>query len=232
MAKEQSSGRFLTPEQASRVYDRIGRFQDWQAVYEARAIRELIRMASLDESKGVFEFGCGTGAFAASLLKSCLPPDCRYIGIDIAPRMVRLATTRLQPWGERAKIKLSDGSSRLHEPDETFDHFVSNYVLDLLAPEYASAIIFEAFRVLRNRGRLCLITLGHGRSGVQRLVTELWERIWRLKPEIVGGCRPVDLRRLLAAQEWSIDGYKVVTAFGITSEVLVASRHRHLGRLQ
>lgn len=224
MAKEHPSGRFLTPEQVSRVYDRIGRFQDWQAVYEARAIRELVRMASFNESKRVFEFGCGTGAFAASLLKSYLPPDCRYVGIDIAPRMIRLATKRLNPRGERVTIRLSDGSSRLHEPDDTFDHFVSNYVLDLLTPEYASAIISEAFRVLRNRGRLCLISLGHGRSGVHRIVTELWERIWRFKPEVVGGCRPLDLRRLLAPQDWSIDAYKVVTSFGITSEVLVASR--------
>jgi ubiquinone/menaquinone biosynthesis C-methylase UbiE len=91
-------------------------------------------MASFNQSKRVLEFGCGTGAFAASFLKSCLPPDCRYVGIDIAPQMVRLATARLKPWGERVTITLSEGSPRLHEPDDTFDHFVSNYVLDLLTP--------------------------------------------------------------------------------------------------
>jgi hypothetical protein len=71
----------------------------------------------------------------------------------------------------------------------------------------------EAFRVLRSRGRLCRIGLAHGRSGVRRIVTELWERIWRFKPEVLGGCRPVDLGPFLAAQEWSIDSYKVVTFF-------------------
>lgn len=166
VAEEQSSGRFLTPEQASRVYDRIGRFQDWQVLYEGRAIQELIRISSFNESKCIFEFGCGTGAFAAKLLKTFLPRDCRYVGIDIAPWMVRLATSRLKPWGGRVTIRLSNGSSRLHEPDDTFDHLVSSYVLDLLSPEYASAIIAEALRVLRHSGRLCLVSLGYTRMAM------------------------------------------------------------------
>ncbi len=117
-------------------------------------------MALFNDSKRVFEFGCGTGAFAAKLLKTCLPLDCRYVGVGISTRMVRLATSRLKPWAERTTIRVSDGSPRLHESDDTFDHFVSNYVLDLLAPEYAAAIIAEARRVLRNSGKLCLVNPG------------------------------------------------------------------------
>ena len=122
------------------MYDRIGRFQDWQSVYEGRAIREVIRLGSFDSAKSVFEFGCGTGAFAAKLFRTCLPSVCRYVGIDVSPRMVRLATSRLKTWAGRTTIKLSDGSPRLHEPDGVFDRFVSNYVFELLAPEYAAAI--------------------------------------------------------------------------------------------
>ena len=168
------------------MYDQIGRFQDWQVVNEGRAIRELVRLGAFDQSKAVFEFGCGTGAFASQLLKTCLPPHCRYIGIGVSPRMVRLATSRLISWAERATVRLSDGSPRLKEFDGTFDHFVSNYVFDLLSPEYASAIIAEAHRMLRNSGKLCLVSLGHGRSGLSRIVTALWQRVWRFQPELVG----------------------------------------------
>jgi ubiquinone/menaquinone biosynthesis C-methylase UbiE len=220
----QSGGRFLTPEQASRVYDWIGRLQDWQAVYEGRAIREVIRLASFDSAKSVFEFGCGTGAFAAKVLRTCLPPTCRYVGIDVSPRMVRLATSRLKKWAERIDIKLSDGSAWLHEPDCTFDRFVSNYVFDLLAPEYAAGIISEAHRVLNSSGKLCLVSLGCGTSGLSRIATVLWERVWRLKPELVGGCRPVDLRSLLIPGQWLIDHHAKLVSFGFVSEVIVASR--------
>ncbi len=224
MCSAQSDERFLTPQQASRVYDRIGRFQDWQAIYEGRAIRQLIKLGSFNSAKSVFEFGCGTGAFAAKLLRTCLPSDCRFVGIDVSPRMVQIATSRLEMWAGRAVIRLSDGSPRLHEPDGAFHRFVSNYVFDLLPPDYAAAIISEAHRVLSDRGKLCLVSLGHGTSGLSRIVAALWERVWKCKPELVGGCRPVDLRMLLTPTRWSIDHFKAVVAFGTPSEVLVASR--------
>jgi SAM-dependent methyltransferase len=218
------SGRCLTPEQARRVYDRIGRFQDWQVIYEGRAIRELLHAASFHSAKSVFEFGCGTGAFAARLLKAHLPPDCRYVGVDISPTMLRLATARLTPWAARAVVKISDGSSVLAEADVTFDRFVSNYVFDLLAPEYAASIISEAHRVSVDGGKLCLVSLGHGTSGLSRVVSGLWERVWERKPELVGGCRPVDLRSLLEPDKWAIEHFKDVVSFGLSSEVVVASR--------
>jgi cyclopropane fatty-acyl-phospholipid synthase-like methyltransferase len=138
--------------------------------------------------------------------------------------MVRIATSRLKAWSGRTAIRLSDGSPRLHEPDGSFDHFVSNYVFDLLAPEYAAAIISEAHRVLNSRGKLCLVSLGCNTSGLSRVATVLWERIWRLKPELVGGCLPVDLCSLLMPGQWSLDHQRRVVSFGISSEVIVASR--------
>ncbi len=223
MPQAASSGRFLTPQQASRVYDRIGRLQDWQ-IYERHAIRELVRLGSFDAATSVFEFGCGTGVFAAKLLKAFLPPDCRYVGIDVSRTMVCLATSRLSPWAGRAAIRRSDGSSSLCEPDSAFDRFVSNYVFDLLAPQYAGTIISEAHRILCASGKLCLLSLGYGTSGLSRIASSLWERAWRYQPEIVGGCRPVDLRSLLDPRQWSIEHYRTVVSFGIPSDVVVASR--------
>lgn len=224
MSLVNEGGRYLTPEEASRVYDRIGRFQDWQSIYEGKAIRELIRHGSFDTGTSIIEFGCGTGAFAAQLFKTCVQPDCRYVGWDLSPRMVRLSTSRLQPWTARAEVRLVDGSPRLREPDGTFDRFVSNYVFDLLAPDYARLILAEAHRMLRCGGKLCLVSLGCGTSGIAKAVTFLWNTAWRLKPELVGGCRPVSLRTLLLPKQWSIDHFTTVTSWGVPSEVLVASR--------
>ncbi len=205
------------------MYDRIGRFQDWQAVYEGRAIREIMRLGSFDSAKSVLEFGCGTGAFAATLMK-IVPTDCRYVGIDVSPKMVRLATSRLKRWAARARVKLSDGSPTLHETEGAFDRFVSTYVFELLDPEYTVAVLTEAHRVLCENGKLCLVSLGCGASGLSRTVTALWEQVWRHKPEWVGGCRPTELGTLLAPNQWFVDHHRKLVSFGITSEVLIASR--------
>lgn len=138
--------------------------------------------------------------------------------------MVALSTARLGRWAKRVEIRLSNGSARIEQPDASFDHFISNYVFDLLPPEYAAGTISEANRILGNNGKLCLVSLGQGGSGVSRVVTGLWSSIWRIKPEVVGGCRPIDLRRLIEPEQWSIEQYETIASFAITSEVLIATR--------
>ena len=167
--------------------------------YEGPALWQLIESGDFSTAKSVFEFGCGTGAFAAKLM-TIAPADCHYVGIDVSPKMTRLATSRLKRWADRSGVKLSDGSPALLEADGAFDHFVSNYVFELLSPDYAAKVLAEAQRILCPNGKLCLVSLGCGTSGLARLVTALWEAVWRRKPEFVGGCRRVPRRRIFPAE--------------------------------
>ena len=221
MNDSDSPGRVITPQEARRVYDRIGRFQDWLAFYEGPAVREMLGFAAFHSAKSVLEFGCGTGAFGAKLME-IVPADCRYVGIDISPNMVRIARSRLAKWAGRTTIHLTEGSPHMPESDGAFDRFVSNYVFDLLAPEYIAAVLDEAHRVLTANGKLCVVSLGHGSTGLSRIVTSVWEAVWKRKPEWVGGCRPLNLRRLLPPRAWKIEHHATVVAFGVASEVLIA----------
>lgn len=83
----------LTLNQAHWVYDRIGRVQDWQAFYEDATINRLVATADLAGDQTIFEFGCSTGRWAANLL-AALPSSVNYLGVDISPVMVDLATSR------------------------------------------------------------------------------------------------------------------------------------------
>ena len=213
----------LAPDRVARTYDRIGRFQDWQSFYERPATERLIADAGFQEASRVLELGCGTGAFAAALLERRLPTDCRYLGIDISRRMVAIATERLRPWSERAEVKVIDGSRTIPEPSDSADRFVANYVLDLMSDEQAAAVISEAGRVLVPGGKLCLVSLTHGERWPTGLVSRAWQHIWSRWPAIVGGCRPIDLASRLSPEDWTTDHRSVVSAWGLSSEVLVAS---------
>ena len=127
----------LTPGQARRFYDRLGRAQDLQAFYEDRAVRDLIGHASLATAGSVFELGCGTGRMAGGLLDRWLPPGARYLGADISTTMTGLASARLRPYRDRAAVVRADGTRRLPVADGSFDRFVTVYVLDLLSPAAA-----------------------------------------------------------------------------------------------
>jgi trans-aconitate methyltransferase len=58
----------LTSEQARRVYDRVGRAQDWQRFYEDAATADLVAHAGFDAAHSIVELGCGTGRLAAGHL--------------------------------------------------------------------------------------------------------------------------------------------------------------------
>lgn len=219
-----SSDRVLSHEQARRLYDRIGAKLDTQSFYEDPALRALIAHADFGRARRVFEFGCGTGRFAAQLLAEHLPPEAELRAIDLSPTMVALSQQRLAEFGERANVLVSDGAPGIDAPDESFDRVVSTYVLDLLSVEEIRRMIAEAHRVLVPGGRLCLASCTPGRSTASRILTGLWSRVQSARPALVGGCRPIGLRDFVGDPSWRVDYVTVISAFAVPSEVLIATR--------
>jgi ubiquinone/menaquinone biosynthesis C-methylase UbiE len=218
---ERPAGTGLTPGEAKRFYDRIGRAQDLQAFYEDRAVRELIAAASFPAARSVFELGCGTSRLAENLLAHHLPADARYLGADISDTMVTLSQARLRRFGERAQVLRVDGTTRLPAASGEFDRFVAAYVFDLLSHHDASTALAEARRLLRPGGLLCAVSLAPGQTPTARLVSRAWTGLWSRAPGLVGGCRPISLQPLLDG--WHIEQRRLVTAWGLTSEVVVAA---------
>ena len=216
------TARFITHEQARRFYDRIGRGQDARPVSERRALDALAARGDFEHDAAVVEFGCGTGRFAARLLREVLPGGATYLGLDISPHMVELASAAVAPWAGRARVELTDGRVHFPVPDASCDRVVSTYVLDLLSPADAASFVAEARRVLRPGGLLALASLAPGRTASARLVTRLWQAVWNLNPALLGGCRPLQLSTLLDPARWDTLAGSTVTDWFLSSDVLVA----------
>lgn len=212
----------LTRSQTRAFYDRFGAKQDSQAFYEDVALDELIAHAAFGEAVQVFELGCGTGRLALRLLAERLSPRASYLGLDLSRTMTGIATRRLAPFGDRAKVVLADGAGSFPLADGSVDRVVSTYVLDLLAEEDIRQTISEARRVLSPDGRLCLVSLTQGVTLSSRIVCALWSALFRLHPLLVGGCRPIRLVPFLDRHLWSIEYRNVVIRFGVPSEVIIA----------
>jgi SAM-dependent methyltransferase len=213
----------LTPDQARAVYNRIGRLQDWQSFYESKALDDLIAHGEFGSARSVFELGCGTGSFARRLLRDHLRSDASYLGVDVSDTMVGLATARLGEWSDRSRILHTDGELPLPGADASFDRFVANYVFDLLGEDYSARVLEEAGRLLSDGGLLCIASLTRGRSRAERAVTATWGWVWAHTPSLVGGCRPIEVVRMLGS-EWSLLHRRVVSSFAIPTEVVIARR--------
>ncbi len=136
----------LSPPKAARVYDRIGRLQDTQRVFEAPALARLTADGRLSEARCVVEVGCGTGRFASGLLTNVCCPQCRYVGLDVSPRMCRIATARLSRWSARARVMCVDGTVPLPLPAACADRVLAAFVVDLLPPDYARQLLADTHR--------------------------------------------------------------------------------------
>jgi SAM-dependent methyltransferase len=218
-----NSARTLTPDEAKTFYDEFGSKQDEQAFYEEPALEALRCNAALHEATSLFEFGCGTGRFAADLLQNHLPERARYSGIDLSSTMVELAATRLARFGARATVALASAEARLPLEQGSIDRFVSTYVLDLLSTTVQVQVLEQARVALSPGGLLCAAGITPGTTLRSRLVMGVWQRIFALNPRWVGGCRPVRMIDQLAPEAWEIRFHTVVVAWGIASEVLIAA---------
>jgi ubiquinone/menaquinone biosynthesis C-methylase UbiE len=213
----------LTRERIRAFYDWFGAKQDWQRFYEDRALDDLIEHSALAKAKSVVEFGCGTGRFAERLLAQHLLPEAQYLGTGLSMTMVKLARAHLVRFGSRAQVLLTTGESRLDTPPDRFDRFFSTYVLDLLPEDEIRAVVAEARRVLVPGGLLGLVSLTHGFTSLSRIVETMWVAVHKVRPILVGGCRPLSLEPLVS-DGWKIRHVRLVVQWGVPSEVLVAEK--------
>ncbi|MEZ5064298.1 MAG: class I SAM-dependent methyltransferase [bacterium] len=212
----------LTVPEARAYYDRFGSKQDSQGFYEDPALDALVRVADFAHAEMVLEFGCGTGKFAERLLSRELPESARYVGCDVSPVMIDLATRRTAAFGDRCSILRSESDLVLPAGDRSCDRLVTTYVLDLLSEADISRFLQEAHRILAPGGRLGVVGLTHGVTWLSTCVSRLWRLAYDVKPAAVGGCRPQSLTALLDSRTWNVAHREVVIAWGVPSEVVVA----------
>jgi len=215
--------RTLTREEAKSYYDHFGAKQDSQSFYEAPALQALVENSHFDKATSVFEFGCGTGHFAHELLTKYLSPAAHYHGIDVSTTMIKLASSILAPFSQRATVTLASEEIAVPAENNSTDRFVSSYVLDLLPSEAVAKVLNEAHRVLQPDGLLCLVSLTQGITFVSRFTMSVWQGLFSMNPAWVGGCRPTELMDHLSTNQWNVRYKNVVVAWGIPSEVVVAS---------
>jgi SAM-dependent methyltransferase len=215
---------YLTTSQAQRFYDRFGARQDGQGFYEDAALAAMLAHIEWADVERAFEYGCGTGRLAQKILLKYLLADAHYCGCDLSQTMVDLARARLAHFGARATIWKSGAFANFAPGHPPYDLIVSTYVLDLLPPEQIKTTLAECARALRPGGQLALVSLTNGTGVLSRLTSGIWGRIAQLRPSLVGGCHPVDLRDVLQDDTWQIVHDRTVTSWTIPSEVLVARR--------
>jgi SAM-dependent methyltransferase len=216
------STNYLSTPQAQTFYDGFGAKQDAQGVYEDAALDVLVAEGAFDRADSVLEFGCGTGRLAERLLEYQLPATARYAGTDLSAAMVGLARQRLARFGKRVTLWQGDGPADFAPARPPVARLVTSYVLDLLPPDQIDAFLGAAHAALLPGGLLCTVCLGTGTTPLSRLTARVWGGIARLRPQLVGGCRPISLVPRLNAAAWRVRHHSGVAPWTVPSEIVIA----------
>jgi SAM-dependent methyltransferase len=210
-------------DEVRQFYDAFGAKQDRQGFYEDAAIDSMIELGGFSDAQAVFELGCGTGRLAARLLSDHLPASARYVGIDLSSTMVDLARKRLAPFAGRCEVHLSDGGFDFSSYGGPFDRVVATYVLDLLSRRDIELVLAEAHEAMSKGGLFCHAGLTRGSGPISRATSGLWTLVHRVKPTLVGGCRPLTLADLMPRERWRVIHREVVVSAAIPSEIVIAA---------
>jgi len=185
----------------------------------------------------VLDYGCGQGKLAEHVFDTitALTTKIHWHGIDQSPEMMKKFKQRLKRFHVNDSIRstsqlLNDGDpSQLHQtiPTKSYDRFVSTYCLDLLSEKDMYSLLDLAEHCLRPDGKLLLagITYGYRDSIRTFFMTLGWEMMYRIRPDVVGGCRPQHLGQYLEQKGWKIEKIERTMPVGfpwMVSEIICA----------
>ncbi len=178
------------------IYNKMSRIYFLATPLEKKARMRGIELAKIQPNDKVLEVAVGIGHSFLEILKKVGRGNTVY-GLDLSPAMLE-KTRRLATKKGYFNFELREGDARsLPFPDETFDVVYNSYMLDLIPIEDFSVILGEFHRVLKKDGRLVLVNLSKKNSS-----PVLMEKIYKIAPYLLGGCRPVLMEAFVRQAEF------------------------------
>lgn len=203
------------------VYDGIAPIYDiWGRLTESRARDRAIELADIEDGQRILEVAVGTGLAFYEIVKR--NPGGENIGIDLSQGMLERAKKRVsQLTGARYSLEIGT-AFELPVDEASIDTVVNNYMFDLIPFEDMDAVIVEFRRVLKPGGRLVLVNMTEG----ERFGSRIYDRIYSISPEAMGGCRGVRLSERLRRHGFEVEVREYYQQMLFPSEVITACTPR------
>ena len=206
-------------EKIGQLYDGTACFYDvWATLTETKAQDRAIEIAHIQDEIVILDVAVGTGRLFNRIVKR--NPNGRNVGIDISKGMLAKAKSLLskQP---NSNYSLDIGSAfDIKMDDLSVDILFNNYMFDLIPFDQMDTVINEFSRVLKPGGKLVLVNM----TKAEQFGAGLYERIYRISPTLMGGCRGVQLSNLLAEHGFIIENREYIQQMLFPSEVILATK--------
>jgi len=207
--------------EARAMYDWYSRWYEWIASPFERPARAVGRsLLAAQPGEVVLDVGSGTGEDIVQLGRAVGPSGVVH-AVDLSPGMLRRAARRVREEGlsERAQLHLADALA-LPLADAACDAVFMSFVLDLFDTPEIPAALGECRRVLRDGGRIAVVSLA---KDAQSMGARLYERAHARLPRALD-CRPIRPREALEAAGFSIREERALSMWGLPVAAVLGAR--------
>jgi ubiquinone/menaquinone biosynthesis C-methylase UbiE len=208
--------------EAKAFYNKISRWYDILAgTSEKKCWEVCLQKLHVQEGDQVLEIGFGTGSCLMNLAE-LVGPHGRVFGIDISDAMCEVAQEKLKIAGFNDRTDLRCGDA-IHLPfdDNVFDAVMMNFTLELFDTPDIPILLSECHRVLRNKGRIGVVSLSKKQDA--QMMMRIYEWAHRWFPRLVD-CRPIFVEEAVYAAGFQPEDATNLSLWGLPVKVVVATK--------
>ena len=211
-----------TREEAKAFYNQISRWYDLLAgTSEKKCWEVCMQKLRVQEGEQVLEIGFGTGSCLLNLAELVGNPG-RVYGIDISEVMCEVAQEKVKTAGFKDRVGLRCGDA-IHLPfdDNVVDVVIMNFTLELFDTPEIPILLSECHRVLRNNGRIGVVSLLKKQDA--KVMIRIYEWAHRWFPRLVD-CRPIFVEEAVFAAGFQPVDVADLSLWRLPVKVVVATK--------
>jgi ubiquinone/menaquinone biosynthesis C-methylase UbiE len=211
-----------TRKEAKAFYNQISRWYDLLAgTSEKKCWEVCVQKLRVQEGEQLLEIGFGTGSCLLTLAELVGHPG-RVYGIDISEAMCEISQEKVKIAGFTDRIGLRCGDA-IHLPfdDNVVDAIIMNFTLELFDTPDIPILLSECHRVLRNNGRIGVVSLSKKQN--TKVMIRIYEWVHRWFPRLVD-CRPIFVEEAVFVAGFQPADVADLSLWGLPVKVVVATK--------
>lgn len=207
--------------EARTFYTRISPYYDTLAASEKKFIQTGLDLLDASPGDRILEIGSGTG-FALLDIALQVEDTGHAYGVDISPGMIRVAHEKLKQHQVRDQVSLIlDDAHILPLASQSIDGIFMSFTLELFHTPELPQVLKECHRVIRQDGRMCVVSLSTGPS--KTIMSRIYEWLHDRYPRLLD-CRPIPVGALLEAHGYRIQKKIDTAMLGLPVSIILVRK--------